>query len=105
MSTSRYARVSHGILDWIGLTNAAGPQARVCMMVCDGARVRVCVCELTPPQIHVHMYMYMRTRQTGDQGFLWKGELFITGRIKDLIIVRGRNLYPQVRQKMHSSGT
>ena len=35
--------------------------------------------------------------QTGDQGFLWKNELFITGRIKDLIIVRGRNLYPQVR--------
>lgn len=37
------------------------------------------------------------TTQTGDQGFLWKNELFITGRIKDLIIVRGRNLYPQVR--------
>jgi acyl-CoA synthetase (AMP-forming)/AMP-acid ligase II len=36
-------------------------------------------------------------RQTGDQGFLYKDELFITGRIKDLIIVRGRNLYPQVR--------
>ena len=40
-----------------------------------------------------HIYL-----QTGDQGFLYKGELFITGRIKDLIIVRGRNLYPQVRR-------
>ena len=36
---------------------------------------------------------------TGDQGFLWEGELFITGRIKDLIIVRGRNLYPQVHSR------
>lgn len=33
--------------------------------------------------------------RTGDLGFLWKGELYICGRIKDLIIVRGRNHYPQ----------
>ncbi|MEU0108139.1 beta-ketoacyl synthase N-terminal-like domain-containing protein [Streptomyces sp. NPDC006251] len=33
---------------------------------------------------------------TGDKGFLTPdGELVITGRIKDMIIVRGRNLYPQ----------
>jgi len=32
---------------------------------------------------------------TGDLGVLRGGELFITGRIKDLIIIRGRNLYPQ----------
>ncbi len=35
---------------------------------------------------------YMRT---GDLGFLLDGELYITGRIKDLIIIRGRNIYPQ----------
>ncbi|HZI13110.1 MAG TPA: condensation domain-containing protein, partial [Myxococcus sp.] len=33
--------------------------------------------------------------RTGDLGFLRGGELFVTGRSKDLIIIRGRNLYPQ----------
>ena len=33
--------------------------------------------------------------RTGDLGFLKAGELFITGRIKDLIIIRGTNHYPQ----------
>ncbi|MFB7358169.1 amino acid adenylation domain-containing protein [Streptomyces gardneri] len=33
--------------------------------------------------------------RTGDLGFMRDGELFITGRSKDLIIIRGRNLYPQ----------
>ncbi|MEO6826047.1 MAG: fatty acyl-AMP ligase [Microbacteriaceae bacterium] len=33
--------------------------------------------------------------RTGDLGALINGEMFVTGRLKDLIIVRGRNIYPQ----------
>jgi len=33
--------------------------------------------------------------RTGDLGCLVEGELFVTGRIKEVLIVQGRNLYPQ----------
>ncbi|WP_236008884.1 fatty acyl-AMP ligase [Actinomadura physcomitrii] len=33
--------------------------------------------------------------RTGDLGFWYAGELYVTGRIKDLIIIDGRNHYPQ----------
>ncbi len=33
--------------------------------------------------------------KTGDLGFLYEGQMFVTGRIKDLIIIRGVNRYPQ----------
>lgn len=33
--------------------------------------------------------------RTGDLGFVFEGALFIVGRIKDLLIIRGRNHYPE----------
>lgn len=52
--------------------------------------------ELTENTFHA----YLKTGEgpflrTGDLGFLQDGELFITGRLKDLVIIRGRNYYPQ----------
>ncbi|MDB1089340.1 fatty acyl-AMP ligase [Streptomyces sp. ACA25] len=36
-----------------------------------------------------------RFLRTGDLGTLQDGELFVTGRIKEMLIINGRNLYPQ----------
>jgi acyl-CoA synthetase (AMP-forming)/AMP-acid ligase II/acyl carrier protein len=43
-------------------------------------------------QVAGHEGKFLRT---GDLGFFREGELFVTGRVKDVIIVRGRNHYPQ----------
>ncbi|QVM93074.1 non-ribosomal peptide synthetase [Pseudomonas entomophila] len=37
--------------------------------------------------------------RTGDLGFMRDGEVFVTGRLKDMLIVRGQNLYPQDLEK------
>lgn len=37
--------------------------------------------------------------RTGDLGFIEDGELYVTGRIKDIIIIKGRNHYPQDIEK------
>lgn len=42
--------------------------------------------------------------RTGDYGFVRDGELFVTGRLKELIIIRGRNHYPQdIEQTIQAS--
>lgn len=45
--------------------------------------------------------------RTGDLGFIFEGELYVTGRLKDLIIIRGRNYYPhdieEVAGRSHKS--
>ena len=44
--------------------------------------------------------------RTGDLGFLSDGELYVTGRLKDLIIIRGLNHYPQdIEQTAEQSHT
>lgn len=56
--------------------------------------------EKTEETFHAHLDggegPFMRT---GDLGFLHQGQLYITGRIKDLIKVRGRGIYPQDIEK------
>lgn len=41
--------------------------------------------------------------RTGDLGFIYQGELYITGRIKDLIIIRGKNYCPHDIERSVSS--
>jgi thioester reductase-like protein len=46
---------------------------------------------------NVHTNSYLRT---GDMGFMHEGELYICGRSKDMIIIRGINYYPQDIEKI-----
>src|SRR5208282_1690971 len=53
--------------------------------------------EVTEEMFHAHLKdtgdgPFLRT---GDLGFMLDGELYVTGRLKDLIILRGVNYYPQ----------
>ncbi len=45
--------------------------------------------------IKLSTYIKKDFLRTGDLGYIHNGELFVVGRIKDVIIIRGRNHYPQ----------
>lgn len=54
------------------------------------------------PELTVEMFQAQIAGQpgknwfrTGDLGFIHQGEAYITGRLKDLIIIHGKNYYPQ----------
>ena len=52
--------------------------------------------DTTAEAFHAGFYL------TGDFGFIEHGELFVTGRKKDLIIVGGKNVYPQDLEQLAS---
>jgi acyl-CoA synthetase (AMP-forming)/AMP-acid ligase II len=43
--------------------------------------------------------------RTGDLGFLYQGDLFVVGRLRDLIVIRGRNHHPQDIETAAERGT
>jgi acyl-CoA synthetase (AMP-forming)/AMP-acid ligase II len=43
------------------------------------------------PSLNGSARAYLRT---GDLGAIWEGQLYVTGRLKDMIPIRGRNIYP-----------
>jgi amino acid adenylation domain-containing protein len=45
-----------------------------------------------------------RWLRTGDLGFVHEGHLYVAGRLKDMIIVRGHNLYPQDIERAVEAG-
>ena len=63
--------------------------------------------EKTQEIFHAHLAGAKEGRflKTGDLGFLREdGELFITGRLKDVVIIRGKNHYPQdIEQTVQNS--
>jgi acyl-CoA synthetase (AMP-forming)/AMP-acid ligase II len=92
------------------LVSCGTPPARTSVMICDPesgepvgdgvvGEIRVSgphICDgyWENPQLTAELFPD-GTLRTGDLGALWDGELYVTGRLKDLLIIRGRNHYPQ----------
>lgn len=86
--------VSHG--------TPTGQQVRIGDGVADGAVGEICVrgpnvarAYWRDPERSAEVFTSGGWLRTGDLGVIHEGELYITGRLKDLIIVDGRNHYPQ----------
>lgn len=53
-------------------------------------------------ELNNEIYVNIRDKRylkTGDLGFIYNEELYVTGRLKDVIILRGRNIYPHDLEK------
>lgn len=60
------------------------------------------------PEVTAEVFVEQNNRtwlRTGDLGFMHEGQLYIAGRVKDLIIIRGHNLYPQDIERIIESGS
>ncbi|MGP3912323.1 fatty acyl-AMP ligase [Nonomuraea sp. 10N515B] len=79
-------RASH---DGVRLVSCGTPSQGVSIMI-DGDEVG----EILVRGPNVASYADDGWLHTGDLGFVHEGELYVAGRIKDLVIVRGRNHYP-----------
>lgn len=44
---------------------------------------------------HCVEFPHLKFLRTGDLGFLIQGELYVSGRVKDLVIIRGQNFHPE----------
>lgn len=44
-------------------------------------------------QIKGEEHLGLRYLRTGDKGFMWRGEVYVSGRIKDMLIIGGENYY------------
>jgi acyl-CoA synthetase (AMP-forming)/AMP-acid ligase II len=80
-------------------TNDVLPEERIGEVFLAGASVTVGY--FHRPELNTELFRELtidgrreQFLQTGDLGFLSENELFITGRTRELIIVRGRNFYP-----------
>ncbi len=75
-----------------GNDDAALPEGRIGHILIRGSNVTGGYFE--EPALNAATFTSDGWLRTGDLGLLWEGELFITGRAKEIIFVNGQNYYP-----------
>jgi thioester reductase-like protein len=103
----REGRVEPGTDQKLVSCGPAGPEVDIAILKPDGSRAQPGeigeICVQAPSVADGYWDAPEATAErfappllkTGDLGFLQDGELYVAGRLKDLVIVRGRNHYPQ----------
>lgn len=93
------AQSQHNIIILDAETDKILPEARVGQICFSGPSVALGYwknAEKTSECFNIQLDNQQHTYlKTGDLGFILAGEIYVTGRMKDLMIVNGRNLYPQ----------